>query len=271
MDRAGVHASAGEAVPSACLRLLRRRRRGELATLAPPSGADAQSCPHPVFHRSITMHTHTSPDRAPTARTAVAALVAAAACWGTGTVASKQVVDDVAPLTLLPMQLAASCVLLLVVTLVRKEPLRLDPAGPPAGRPGRPQPGYRLRPRTHRTDHHHRQHVRAALGAGTGGHHAARRPRPPRARPAPARGRGGRGHRRGAARRLPARRHRRHHRHHPHRGLDRVLRPVLGADPADAAGRLGADRGARPAGRRPALRGRPGVGRRRRRRHGVGT
>ena len=67
------------------------------------------------------MHTHTSPGRAPTAPTAVAALVAAAACWGTGTVASKQVVDDIAPLTLLPMQLAASCILLLVITLVRRE------------------------------------------------------------------------------------------------------------------------------------------------------
>ena len=67
------------------------------------------------------MYTHTSPGRAPTAPTAVAALVAAAACWGTGTVASKQVVDDVAPLTLLPMQLAASCILLLVITLVRRE------------------------------------------------------------------------------------------------------------------------------------------------------
>jgi probable blue pigment (indigoidine) exporter len=73
------------------------------------------------------MHTHTSPGRARTARSAVAALVAAAACWGTGTVASKQVVDDVAPLTLLPMQLAASCVFLLVIALARSEPLAWTP------------------------------------------------------------------------------------------------------------------------------------------------
>ena len=65
--------------------------------------------------------------RAPTARTAVAALVAAAACWGIGTVVTKQVVDDVAPLTLLPLQLAASCVFLLVVALVRHEPLAWTP------------------------------------------------------------------------------------------------------------------------------------------------
>jgi probable blue pigment (indigoidine) exporter len=73
------------------------------------------------------VHTHTSPPHVATAHSAVAGLVAAAACWGTGTVASKQVVDDVAPLTLLPMQLAASCVLLLVLTLVRREPLAWTP------------------------------------------------------------------------------------------------------------------------------------------------
>jgi drug/metabolite transporter (DMT)-like permease len=54
---------------------------------------------------------------------AVAALVAAAACWGVGTVVTKQVVDDVAPLTLLPLQLAASTAFLLVVAAVRHEPL----------------------------------------------------------------------------------------------------------------------------------------------------
>ena len=73
------------------------------------------------------MPIHTSPRRAPTARTAVAALVAAAACWGTGTVVSKQVVDDVAPLTLLPVQLVASCVFLLVIALVRREPFAWTP------------------------------------------------------------------------------------------------------------------------------------------------
>jgi drug/metabolite transporter (DMT)-like permease len=59
--------------------------------------------------------------RAPTTRTAAAALVAAAACWGIGTVVTKQVVDDVAPLTLLPIQLAVSCALLLVIAVARRE------------------------------------------------------------------------------------------------------------------------------------------------------
>jgi drug/metabolite transporter (DMT)-like permease len=63
----------------------------------------------------------TSSRRVPAAPTAVAALIAAAACWGLGTVASKQVVDDVVPLTLLPLQLTASCAFLLLVTLVRRE------------------------------------------------------------------------------------------------------------------------------------------------------
>jgi drug/metabolite transporter (DMT)-like permease len=56
-----------------------------------------------------------------------AALVGAAACWGVGTVVTKQVVDDVAPLTLLPLQLAASCVVLLAVALVRPEAWVITP------------------------------------------------------------------------------------------------------------------------------------------------
>ncbi|HEX5086843.1 MAG TPA: DMT family transporter [Nocardioides sp.] len=72
------------------------------------------------------MHVHHHPSRAP-ARIAISALVAATACWGLGTVVSKQVVDDVAPLTLLPLQLAASSALLLIVTAVRREPVTLTP------------------------------------------------------------------------------------------------------------------------------------------------
>jgi probable blue pigment (indigoidine) exporter len=74
------------------------------------------------------MDIHASPRPCRTARTAVAALIAAAGCWGVGTVVSKQVVDDVPPLTLLPVQLAASCAFLLVVALVRREPLTWSPS-----------------------------------------------------------------------------------------------------------------------------------------------
>jgi drug/metabolite transporter (DMT)-like permease len=84
---------------------------------------------------------HTSPLRASTSRVAVAALVAAAACWGVGTVVSKQVVDDVAPLTLLPMQLAASCAFLLTVALVRAEPLSWSPSVRRLGALGALNPG----------------------------------------------------------------------------------------------------------------------------------
>ena len=73
------------------------------------------------------MSTHTSALRAPASRAAVAALVAASACWGLGTVVSKQVVDEVAPLTLLPIQLAASGALLLTVTVARREPFAWTP------------------------------------------------------------------------------------------------------------------------------------------------
>lgn len=73
------------------------------------------------------MHLQTSSPRAHTAPAAIASLIAAAGCWGLGTVASKQVVDDVAPLTLLPMQLAASCTLLALITVIRNEPSASTP------------------------------------------------------------------------------------------------------------------------------------------------
>ncbi|RYP88080.1 hypothetical protein EKO23_04350 [Nocardioides guangzhouensis] len=74
------------------------------------------------------MHEHLPPLRAHAGRSAVASLVAAAACWGLGTVASKQIVDDVAPLILLPVQLTASCLLLLLITLIRRESFSWTPS-----------------------------------------------------------------------------------------------------------------------------------------------
>ncbi len=66
--------------------------------------------------------------RLPASRAAVPALIASAACWGLGSVVSKQVVDDVVPLTLLPVQLAVSCALLSVVAVVRRESVTWTPA-----------------------------------------------------------------------------------------------------------------------------------------------
>ena len=48
-------------------------------------------------------------------------LVAAAACWGTATAISKRAVDEIAPLTLLPIQLAVSVGVLLVASLFTRE------------------------------------------------------------------------------------------------------------------------------------------------------
>ncbi len=67
--------------------------------------------------------------RAPARAPAPVLLVGAAACWGIGTVLTKQVVDDVTPLTLLPIQLAASCALLAVVAAWRRD------EAPPVARP----------------------------------------------------------------------------------------------------------------------------------------
>ena len=64
------------------------------------------------------------------ARRAVGALIIAAACWGVGTAVSKQAVAEVPPLTLLPVQLAVSLVVLAVIAQRRGE-------RPPAGREGR--------------------------------------------------------------------------------------------------------------------------------------
>jgi probable blue pigment (indigoidine) exporter len=51
----------------------------------------------------------------------------AAASWGVGTVVTKQVLDDVAPLTLLPIQLAASCAFLLAVSLAGRTRITWSP------------------------------------------------------------------------------------------------------------------------------------------------
>ncbi len=59
----------------------------------------------------------------PSGALAVASLVAATACWGVGTVVTKEVLDDVAPLTLLPLQLAASCLILGAFARIRRTPL----------------------------------------------------------------------------------------------------------------------------------------------------
>jgi drug/metabolite transporter (DMT)-like permease len=69
----------------------------------------------------------TSGVRAPSTRAAVVVLVAASGCWGVGTVVSKQVVDDITPLTLLSVQLGASCILLLAIALVRRQPFAWTP------------------------------------------------------------------------------------------------------------------------------------------------
>jgi drug/metabolite transporter (DMT)-like permease len=71
----------------------------------------------------------------------VAALVAAAACWGGGTAVSKQAVAELPPLTLLVLQLAVSVAVLLVVTRLRGEGLPAGREGQLLGRLGLLNPG----------------------------------------------------------------------------------------------------------------------------------
>jgi probable blue pigment (indigoidine) exporter len=74
------------------------------------------------------------------ARRDVAALILASACWGVGTVISKAALDEVPPLTLLPIQLAASLAVLAV--LMRRQGVSfLSQGSPLLGRLGLLNPG----------------------------------------------------------------------------------------------------------------------------------
>jgi drug/metabolite transporter (DMT)-like permease len=57
----------------------------------------------------------------------VGLLILAAAAWGVGTVVSKRAVDEIPPFTLLPIQLAASLVVLVVLMRATRMPLRGSP------------------------------------------------------------------------------------------------------------------------------------------------
>jgi probable blue pigment (indigoidine) exporter len=78
--------------------------------------------------------------RSSIARRDLAGLILAAACWGVGTVVSKAALDEVPPLTLLPIQLAASLAVLAV--LMRRQGISFRGEGsPPLGRLGLLNPG----------------------------------------------------------------------------------------------------------------------------------
>ncbi len=74
-------------------------------------------------------------------RRTVLALVLAAACWGLGTVISKRATDEIPPLTLLPIQLGASLVVLASLMRWRGLPFRDGSASPILARLGVLNPG----------------------------------------------------------------------------------------------------------------------------------
>ena len=75
------------------------------------------------------------------ARRDALALILAAACWGVGTVISKRALEEVPPLTLLPIQLAASLLVLLVLMRRRGLSFRDANGAPLLGRLGLLNPG----------------------------------------------------------------------------------------------------------------------------------
>jgi probable blue pigment (indigoidine) exporter len=74
-------------------------------------------------------------------RSTVLALTLAAASWGIGTVVSKRATAEIPPLTLLPIQLAASLVVLVLFMRWRGLPLRDASSSPLLGRLGLLNPG----------------------------------------------------------------------------------------------------------------------------------
>jgi probable blue pigment (indigoidine) exporter len=74
-------------------------------------------------------------------RRTILALILAAACWGLGTVVSKRAVAEIPPLTLLPIQLAASLTALAILTRWRRLSLRDPSTSPVLGRLGVLNPG----------------------------------------------------------------------------------------------------------------------------------
>jgi drug/metabolite transporter (DMT)-like permease len=68
-------------------------------------------------------------------------LTLAAACWGLGTVVSKRAIDEIPPLTLLPIQLGASLAFLAAVMRWQSVPFRDPSASPILGRLGVLNPG----------------------------------------------------------------------------------------------------------------------------------
>ncbi len=74
-------------------------------------------------------------------RGTVLALILAAACWGVGTVISKRAIAEIPPLTLLPIQLGASLVLLAILMRARGLAFRDPGASPILSRLGILNPG----------------------------------------------------------------------------------------------------------------------------------
>ena len=103
----------------------------DLSRSPKPAVAAARAAADPAEQRHVDL---------PVARRDLLALVLAATCWGVGTVISKAALDEVPPLTLLPIQLAVS--LLILGVLMRRQGISFRSEGSPLlGRLGLLNPG----------------------------------------------------------------------------------------------------------------------------------
>jgi hypothetical protein len=94
-------------------------------------------------------------------------LTGAAASWGIATVISKRAVDEIAPLTLLPVQLAVSVVTLMVLARIQGMRVTWSPQRRRLAALGALDPGISYALSLPRTGSHHRESVRPPVDRGT--------------------------------------------------------------------------------------------------------
>ena len=101
-------------------------------------------------------------------------LVGAAASWGVGTVISKQVLDELAPMALLTVQLTTSTVCSGSPVASHTHPDSLESAAVEGCQSWVPEPRTCLRFGFGWSDVHQCQHISAAVGGRAGAHSRAR-------------------------------------------------------------------------------------------------
>ena len=148
-------------------RLLRVRLRGS-------SGSDRPLTRSPHKYQGVPVLTNLRRHRS------AYVLTGAAASWGLATVIAKSALTEIPPVALLPIQLAASVLLVTPVLLARQRQEPQDEKARTCHRPGDTQPRNLLRPRPGRSGLHNRQRGGPLVGNRADHDHGPRRGHAPR-------------------------------------------------------------------------------------------